>query len=246
MSEQRIFITGASAGIGKALAIAYAGPGVTLGLVARRKPLLDALKGELEARGAKVLLYPVDVRDAAKMARAVDGFVKSAGGVELAIANAGISSRGGLTGGNAEPFAKVISVNVLGALHTLVPAVPHMVEQKRGHLVVIGSVAGFRGLPGRAEYNASKAAVKTLMDGFRLELRRHGIWVTTICPGFVESELTARNKFRMPFLLGADQAARMIVSAIRRRKKTYIFPWQWRLLLPIVVRVPDWAVPEFR
>ncbi len=246
MSEQRIFITGASAGIGKALALAYAAPGVTLGLVARRKPLLDALEAELEARGAKVFCYPVDVRDAAKMARAVNGFVKSAGGVELAIANAGISARGGLTDGSAEPLAEVITVNVQGALHTLVPAVPHMVRQKRGHLVTIGSVAGFRGLPGRAEYNASKAAVKILMDGFRLELRRHGIRVTTICPGFVKSEMTARNKFRMPFLLEADQAARTIVSAIRRRKKTYVFPWQWRLLLPIVVRIPDWAVPEFR
>lgn len=246
MSGDKIFITGASAGIGKALALAYAAPGVTLGLVARRQELLDKLKGELEARGARVLLYNADVRDAGQMARAVDGFAAEAGGVTLGVANAGISSRGVLAQGDSEPLAEVISVNVQGVLHTLVPMVPHMIARKSGHLVTIGSVAGFRGLPGRADYNASKAAVKTLMDGFRIELKPHGIRVTTICPGFVESEMTARNKFHMPFLLGAERAARIIVRAIRLRKKTYVFPWQWRLLLPLIVRLPDWMVPHTR
>jgi short-subunit dehydrogenase len=246
MSEAKIFITGASTGIGKALAELYAAPGVTLGLLARRKHLLEALKPELEERGARVLLYPADVRDAAAMAAAADAFVEAAGGVSLVIANAGVASGGGITNVDVNSLAEVISINVQGVLHTLAPMVPHMMKHRRGHLVTIGSVAGFRGLPGRADYNASKAAVKTLMDGFRMELKPYGIRVTTICPGFVESEMTARNRFHMPFFLKADRAARVIARAIRGNRKTYVFPWQWRLLLPLIVRAPDWMVPDPR
>lgn len=246
MSESRIFITGASSGIGRALAQEYAAPGVTLGLTARRKEMLEALGREVEARGARALLYPLDVRDAAGMEAAASAFVEAAGGVDLAIANAGIRAGGGLKDGRAEAMADVFAVNVAGVLHTLVPMVPPMIRQGHGRLVAIGSVAGFRGLPGRADYNASKAAVKTLMDGFRVELRPHGIQVTTICPGWVESEMSARNPFPMPFMLRADKAARMIAGAIRGGRKTYILPWQWRLMLPLIVRLPERLLPNPR
>ncbi len=109
--------------------------------------------------------------------------------------------------------------------------------------MTIGSVAGFRGLPGKGAYCASKAAVKTLMDAWRPVLRPHGIRVTTICPGFVESEMTADNPFPMPFLMGADRAARLIARAIARRRRTYVFPWQMRLVVPLLVRVPERLLP---
>lgn len=241
-----IFITGASAGIGWALCQALAVPGVTLGLAARRRERLEALASEVEARGAAALIYQADVRNSVAMAEAAEDFVRRAGGASLVIANAGISSSGRLEDGVAEPLNQVFAVNVLGVLNTLAPFVPHMIRQNTGQLVVISSVAGFRGLPGRADYNGSKAAINTMMDGFRLELKPHGIRVTTICPGFIESEMTAKNNFKMPFLLKAEPAAKLILQAIRRNKKTYVFPWQWRVLLPLVVRLPDWAIPRSR
>ncbi|MCZ6474335.1 MAG: SDR family NAD(P)-dependent oxidoreductase [SAR324 cluster bacterium] len=246
MKDGKIFITGASSGIGKALAEALAVPDCTLGLAARRMERLQQLKGELEARGATVFVYQVDVRDAKAMEQAVDAFANSAGGITHMIANAGVKSGGRLAGGTAERLTDVFAVNVIGVINSLVPAANRMVEQQSGHLVSIGSVAGFRGIPGRSDYNASKSAVQIMMDGFRLELRAQGVKVTNICPGFVESEMTGTNNFHMPFFLKADKAARLIVKAIQRNKKTYIFPWQWRVLLPIIVRLPDWLVPQVR
>lgn len=241
-----IFITGASAGIGWALGQALAGSGLTLGFVARRRERLEALASEAEARGAVALIYEADVRDSMAMAKAAEDFVRRAGSVSLVIANAGISSGGRLEDGVAEPLNQVFAVNVMGVLNTIAPFVPHMIRQNGGQLVAISSIAAFRGLPGRADYNGSKAAVNTMMDGFRLELKPHGIRVTTICPGFIESEMTAENAFKMPFLLNADTAAKLILKAIRRNKKTYVFPWQWRMLLPLVVRLPDRALPRVR
>lgn len=246
MEQGGILITGASSGIGRALAERMARPGATLGLVARRLERLEQLAVELRHRGADVLLYQADVSDREEMARVAKSFEESAGGVGLAIANAGIGGADRLSRGEPGPMAEMVNVNLLGVLNTLVPLVPAMIGRRSGHLVVIGSVAGFRGMPGRATYAATKAAVKTLMDGFRLDLRRHGIRVTTICPGWVESELTAGNKFPMPFFMKADKAARLIENAINRGKKSYVFPWQWRILLPLVVRLPDWMIPQFR
>lgn len=246
MNGGGIFITGASSGIGWALAEALAAPGVTLGLTARRKERLHELKSLLEARGAVALVYTMDVRDAEGMARVAREFIDSASGASLVIANAGIRSGGRLGEGGAERLNEVFAVNVMGVINTLAPFVPHMIERKGGHLVAVSSVAGFRGLPGRADYNGSKAAVNTMMDGYRLELKQHGVHVTTICPGFVESEMTARNNFRMPFLLNAEDAAGLMLRAIRRKKKTYVFPWQWRVLLPLIVRLPDWLMPAVR
>jgi len=244
MSPKRVFITGTSSGIGQALAEEYAIPGATLGLNARRTDRLQELQTRLEARGAKVHLYPGDVSDAAQMELAAKQFIQDAGGVDMVIANAGIGGPDRLDEGNAARMSRVFSVNVQGVLHTLVPFVPHMLEQRSGHLVAISSVAGFRALPGRAVYGATKTAVRTLMDGFRLELRGSGVQVTTVCPGFVASELTEKNKFHMPFFLATDKAARMITRQLRRGIKTYVFPWQWRMLLPLIVYLPDWVIPK--
>jgi hypothetical protein len=238
MTPQRILITGASAGIGLALARFYARPGVTLALVARRADRLEALRAELEPGGVRVLVYAADVRDAPRMAEVVRTFGAQAGGVDLAIANAGISL-GDRFDGDPSRARDIFAVNVQGLLNTLLPCVPLMEAQGAGHLVGIGSVAGFRGLPGKAAYSASKAAVKQLLDGWRPGLRRRGIRVTTICPGFVATELTAKNPYPMPFLMGADKAARLTGQAIARGAATYVFPWQMRLLVPLLKVVPD-------
>lgn len=243
--DTQVLITGASAGIGRALAEVLARPGITLGLVARRTERLEEISAELQSRGARVFTYTADVTDAERMAEVGLGFAGQAGGVTHVIANAGISRGDQLSAGVSGQMAEIIAINVQGVIHTLAPLIPGMMARGRGHLIAIGSMAGFRGLPDKAAYCASKAAVKTLMDGFRPMLRRHGIRVTTICPGWVESEMTADNPYPMPFKLPADRAARLILKAIARGRRTYILPWQMRLAAPLLSRVPDWMLPTF-
>ncbi|MCZ6554130.1 MAG: SDR family NAD(P)-dependent oxidoreductase [SAR324 cluster bacterium] len=239
MNGARVLITGASSGIGRALAVRMAQPGTALGLVARRRERLEELREELAGRDARVYLYDADVRDREAMQRVAEEFISAAGGVSVAIANAGVSYPDDLRRGDAEQAVELMATNLLGAINTLLPVIPHMIEARSGHLVAVGSVAGFRGLPGRGAYCASKSALKTLMDSYRPTLRPYGIRVTTICPGFVESELTAGNRFPMPFILSAERAAGLIVKALAKHRRTYTFPWQMRLLVPLIKAVPD-------
>ena len=238
----KVLITGASSGIGHALALELAEPGTLFALVARRKDRLDALKVELEGQGATALVFAVDVRDSAAMGEVARQFIDAGDGPMLAVANSGISKGDALHKGDPQPMNEVFTVNVLGAINTLAPLIPHMMERREGHLAVVGSVAGFRGLPGKGAYCASKAAVKTLMDAYRPALRAYGIKVTTIAPGWVVSEMTADNSFRMPFLMDTDRAARIIADALARGKRNCVFPWQMRLALPLIRRLPDWIL----
>lgn len=242
MTGPRMLITGASAGIGLALARHYARPGAVLGLVARRAQRLEAARQALQATGAAVHAYSADVRDAARMGQVVREFWDAAGGVDIAVANAGISLGDGLRVGNPAPACEVIAVNVQGAINTLLPLIPLMLERRSGHLVAVGSVAGFRGLPGKGAYSASKAALKTLLDAWRVQLRGSGVFVTTLCPGYIATELTEGNPYPMPFILPVDDAARQIARAIERRATIYVFPWQMRLAVPLLRVVPDWLL----
>jgi short-subunit dehydrogenase len=244
MTGRRVLITGASSGLGAALARHYAGPGAVLGLVARRGERLDEARTGLAAAGARVLTWAADVRDARQMAEIVREFWREADGADLVIANAGISLSDRLNAGDPGPATEVFAANVTGTLNTLLPVIPLMIERGRGHLAGIGSVAGFRGLPGKGAYSASKAALKTLFDAWRPVLRPSGIHVTMICPGYIRTELTAENPYPMPFLMDADRAAGLIARAIDRRAATYILPWQMRLLVPILQVVPDWMLPS--
>ena len=245
MNPPAIFLTGASAGIGWALAEALATPGTVLGLAARREDRLIALKARVEALGAVGHVFTVDVRNAAGMGEAVGEFAGRAGRLNMIIANAGISQPDGLGEGDASMANHVIEVNVQGVLNTLLPAIPLMRAAGCGHLVSIGSVAGFRGLPGKGAYCSSKAAVKMMMDAWRPMLKKDGIRVTTICPGWVESEMTKTNRYPMPFILPTEKAARLIVHALEQDRRTYIFPWQMRLIVPFMKLVPDWILANY-
>jgi len=220
-----VFITGATSGIGEALARHYAGRGATLGLFARRHAELDRMAAALAP--ATVATYAGDVRDAAALAHAGDNFIARFGVPDVVIGNAGIS-RGVLTGEAMDMpvFKDVFDTNVQGLVQTFQPFVAAMLEARRGALVGVASVAGFRGLPGSGAYSASKAAAITYLESLRVEMRGSGVAVVTICPGFIATPMTARNPYRMPFLLAPDKAARLIARAIERKRRFYVLPWQ--------------------
>jgi short-subunit dehydrogenase len=220
----KVFVTGASSGLGAALARHYAARGATLGLVARRESELERLAAALAP--TTVATYAVDVRDADAMAEAGRAFVARFGVPDVVIGNAGIS-RGTLTD-HAEDlpaFRAVLETNVLGLVHTFHPFVAPMGAARRGVLAGIASVAGFRGLPGSGAYCGSKAAAIAYLESLRVELRPRGIDVLTICPGFIATPLTQRNPYRMPFLMQPDDAARRIARAIAARRAFCVVPW---------------------
>jgi len=221
----KVFITGASSGVGEALARHYAGNGATLGLFARRDAELARVAVALAP--ATVATYAGDVRDGAALARAGADFIARFGVPDIVIANAGIS-RGVLTGeaDDMPVFRAVFETNVQGLVQTFQPFLNAMADARQGALVGVASVAGFRGLPGSAAYSASKAAAITYLESLRVELKGSGVAVVTICPGFIATPMTERNPYRMPFLLAPDKAARLIARAIARRRRFYVLPWQ--------------------
>jgi short-subunit dehydrogenase len=220
-----VFITGASSGIGAALAAHYAAAGARLGLLGRRPETLDALARSLGP--APLVTYACDVRDAQALRDAAVDFTSRFGPADIVIANAGISV-GTLTWQREdnEAFRAVIDTNLIGMMHTFQPFLPAMLAARRGTLAGIASVAGFRGLPGSAAYSASKAATISYLESLRVELRGMGVAVVTVCPGYIATPMTAKNPYPMPFLMQADKAARLIARAIERRRRFYVLPWQ--------------------
>lgn len=237
-----VFITGASSGIGEGLARRYAARGTTIGLVARREERLRSLASDLEARGARPLIYAADVSDTDELERIAGDFAERAERVDLVIANAGVGIPSGLLEGEVRPVRRLMEINVIGVTNTIIPFVPRMVEQNAGTLVAVSSMAGHRGLPGRAAYSASKAAVITFMDGLRMDLHDTRVHAMTICPGFVRTPMTDVLDHRMPFLVECDDAVELMAEAIERRERTFTFPWQMNLLKHVAKSAPEWLL----
>ena len=233
----KVFLTGASSGIGEALARHYAAGGATLGLVARRGALLGALQAALPCACET---YTGDVRDAASMRAAATRFIERHGVPDLVIANAGVSfGNDTAVARDVEVFREILEINVLGLVNTFHPFIAPMRARGSGHLVGIASVAGVRGLPGATAYSASKAAAVRYLEGLRVELRGSGVDVTTISPGYIATPMTAKNPYRMPFIIGADDAARRFARAIARRSRHVVIPWPMAIVARLLALLPD-------
>ncbi|MBV5331521.1 SDR family oxidoreductase [bacterium] len=246
LTSLKVFITGASSGIGSALASHYARQGALLGLAARRGDSLQVLARSLSGLGAtQVYCYPLDVADAAALRAAAEDFIARAGAPDIVIANAGVSS-GTLTERSEDLAAirRIFDTNVYGMAATFSPFIAAMRQSahagKAGRLVGIASVAGIRGLPGAEAYSASKAAAISYLESLRLEMRSSGIKVVTIAPGYIETPMTAINTYRMPFLLPAAEAARRFARAIERGSSYTVIPWQMGIVAKFLRLLPNW------
>jgi len=232
----RVVITGASSGLGRALAAEYARRGATLGLMARRLEALRELASELKVRSVH---YALDVRDAPALANAANDFVAAFGSPEIVIANAGVSS--GTSSERNEDravFQEIMDINVVGMLNTFQPFIRPMRGAGNGTLVGIASVAGFRGMPGSGAYSASKAAAIAYLESLRVDLRGSGISVVTICPGYIATPMTQSNRFPMPFIISAESAAARMANAIERRPRFTVIPWQMGVIGAVLKMLP--------
>jgi NAD(P)-dependent dehydrogenase (short-subunit alcohol dehydrogenase family) len=241
----RVFLTGASSGIGMALARAYASRGAVLGLVARRAAELEALRASLP-EASRHRVYALDVTDHAALRMAAESFMAEFDGADVVIANAGIS-QGTLTEYQEDlaAFERIMAVNVVAAFATFTPFVARMKalpEHRRRHcrLVGIGSVAGIRGLPGAEAYSASKAAMISYCESLRVELRAAGIKVVTVAPGYIDTPMTRVNHYRMPFLMPADRFAERALATIAAGASYRVIPWQMGVVAKLLRMLPNW------
>lgn len=240
---KRVFITGASSGIGAALAQHYAQQGAALGLVARREALLEQLRASLP-HPERHRIYPLDVTDHAALATAAADFI-AGGGADVVIANAGIS-RGTLTEHTEDlaVFERIVATNLLATVATFAPFIASMKARAGGRLVGIGSVAGIRGLPGSEAYSASKAAVISYCESLRVELKSSGIKVVTLAPGYIDTPMTQANRYPMPFLMPVEKFAAQAAAAIDAGTSYRVIPWQMGVVAKLLRLLPN-AVYDF-
>ncbi|QDU19980.1 SDR family NAD(P)-dependent oxidoreductase [Urbifossiella limnaea] len=233
-------VTGASSGIGRALAVALARQGRPVGAVARRADLLAELAAEVRAAGGTIETAVADVADRAGLAAAIHGLEQKLGPTDLLIANAGMGGETGAVEMNVPQVEAIMRVNFLGVVYAIEAVLPGMIERRAGHVVGISSVAAYKGLPGAAAYCASKAAVNVYLEGLRIELRKLGVAVTAVCPGFVRTPMVAKNP-PMPFLMEPEAAAARILGALPGKPKVFEFPRRMKWL----IRLARWAPDRF-
>jgi short-subunit dehydrogenase len=242
--DKVVMITGASSGIGRGLAVELARQGAKIGLVARRADVVAEVVNEIEQVGSAALALPADVQDAESLSAAAEKLRDAFGPVDILIANAGIGPTRDAATIDAKEIAGVINVNVIGASNSAAAVIPQMVERGSGQLVIISSLAAYRGLPKSAAYCASKAAVSAFFESLRLDLAPRGIDVTIIHPGFIKTPLTAGRDNQMPFLMELDDAVKKMARAIEKRRKRYSFPWQLATIVRAGMIMPIWMYDQ--
>lgn len=232
VSGQRVWLVGASSGIGAAVARELVSRGAHVAISARRRDRLD------EVAGGRMVVVPADATDSTAVAAAAREVTETLGGLDTVIWCAGYWKKSDASAWDAADFARHVDVNLLGFNRVLAAVLPGMVERGRGHIVGVASVAGYRGLPGAEAYGATKAAQLNLLEALRVSLRRRGVRVTTVAPGFVRTELTDGNTFPMPFIIDADAAGRSIVDGLERGRMEIVFPLPMAVLMKVARLVP--------
>lgn len=239
---RNVWLIGASDGIGAALARRLAQNGYTVALSARNAERLEALSSELAGSGH--LVAPLDVQNSASITAAwnavQEGWTET-GGINMFIYNAGAYEPMSAGTFALELAETMIAVNVTGALRTLALILPDFLKKNEGHIVLVGSLAGYRGLPNAMGYGASKAAINHLAENLKLDLSATRIKVQLVCPGFVRTRLTDKNNFPMPFLMSPEAAADCIASGLRKAHFEIRFPWQMALIFDILYLLPSRA-----
>lgn len=241
-SGKTVVITGASSGIGAVLAKELVDRGARVGLLARREDRLRQLAEELR-HGAPAHGGPpvaawrqVDVLDDAALTAALDGLEEELGAIDIVVANAGYGMSESPRRHRAGESIRLYDTNLFGMLRVIDWALPRFVERRSGHIVGVASVASYAGLPYNASYCGSKAAMRVHLQALRVTLAGYGIAVTTICPGFVKSELTDTVEYPMPFFWSTERAVRKIADGIAKRRREVVFPWQMKLLVILLTR----------
>ncbi len=227
----RIFITGGATGIGKSVGEIFLSKGAKVGVCGFQS------SSEIENLPKGFTYFQADVTDEVGLKNAIDSFANAHGGLDIVIANAGLNMPKTLIP-DTEKGKKLTHVNVLGVIHTFSAALPHFLNQKHGHFVGVSSLSGLNGLPGMSYYGASKAFVSTFCEGLAVDLSAQGINVTCVHPGFIATTLTSKNTHPMPFLLGQDEAAKIIYNAIINRKSYLYFPTIPALFMGLLRRIP--------
>lgn len=238
MRTQSVFITGASGGLGLALARHYLKQGAQVGATARRAEPLQALADQYPDH---LHIYTLDVRDASALRDAAEDFIRHSGAPDIVIANAGVSIGTQIRHReDGDVIQQVMDTNVMGAIHTFQPFIAAMRAAGHGRIVGIASVAGFRGLPGSGAYSASKAALISSLESLRVEMRDSGVRVVTVCPGYIRTPMTDINPYPMPFMLEPDTAARRIARVIASGRSFAVVPWQMAIVGRLLKILPNW------
>ncbi len=236
-TPRNILITGASSGIGEALAVHYAAPGIYLALSGRDQSRLRNVAEQCRQRGAAVEENIISVTDRDAM-RVWIADTDQRHPLDLVIANAGISGGTGSGGEAEEQVREIFDVNITGVLNTVLPVLPMMQKRNRGQVALMASLASFSGWPGAPAYGASKGCVRLYGEALRGALRGSGVRVSVICPGFVESRMTAVNQYKMPFLLNSSRAAAIIARGLSRNRGRIFFPWPSVILAALIACLP--------
>jgi short-subunit dehydrogenase len=234
---RHILITGASSGIGAALATGYAMPGIHLSLQGRKQDRLLRIADLARERGAVVTTFIGDVTDKGAMADWIASCEQMAA-IDLVIANAGISG-GSAKGESADQVQAIFATNVSGVFNTIQPVLPLMKKRKAGQIAIMSSLASFRGFSGAPAYCASKAAIRIYGEGLRAEMRHHEVGVNVICPGFIKTPMTDVNPFAMPLLMTAERAARIIREGLAKDRARIAFPWLLYALVRLLSALPQ-------
>ena len=230
------WVTGASSGIGRAFCLRLADEGWSVAVSARGSEALETLAGE---RSGRIFSFPVDVTDLAAVKATRQAVSDQLGPIDMAVFSAGTYKRDSLTHFDSSALQKMVDLNIMGTAHCLEAIIPDMIARGRGQIGVVSSVAGYNGLPGGAFYGATKAALINMSEALYPGLKAKGIDLSLINPGFVDTPLTAKNDFPMPFMISPEEAADIMLAGLKTRRFEIIFPWKMALAIRFLHRLPQ-------